>query len=167
MRKKTLSPRTQALEEPQCREKTTASLLGVQTNQNRLSLHLPEASETSGLLPQVGNPWLTSCLSLPVGYTASLKKPGIDFFSAARRDVPVGVPLDVSTPTVMSCQNQNTLLVKRQNEPHQGIGRGRLVPSCIGTYGKNCKSDNVSKYPVLLVAFLLLWHEKMMSRKIQ
>ena len=31
--------------------------------------------------------------------------------------------------------------------------------SCIGTYGENCKSDNVSKYRVLLVAFLLLWHE--------
>ena len=49
-----------------------------------------------------------------------------------RRDVPVGVPLDLSTPTGMSC---------------------------IGTYGENCKSDNVSKYHVLLVAFLLLWHE--------
>ena len=55
-------------------------------------------------------------------------------------DVPVGVPLDLSTPTGMSC---------------------------IGTYGENCKSDNVSKYRVLLVAFLLLWHEKIMSRKIQ
>ena len=42
-----------------------------------------------------------------------------------RRDVPVGVPLDLSTPTGMSC---------------------------IGTYGENCKSDNVSKYRVLLVA---------------
>ena len=50
----------------------------------------------------------------------------------ARRDVPVGVPLDLSTPTGMSC---------------------------IGTYGENCKSDNVSKYCVLLVAFLLLCHE--------
>ena len=49
-----------------------------------------------------------------------------------RRDVPVGVPLDLSTPTGMSC---------------------------IGTYGENCKSDNVSKYRVLLFAFLLLWHE--------
>ena len=49
-----------------------------------------------------------------------------------RRDVPVGVPLDLYTPTGMSC---------------------------IGTYGENCKSDNVSKYRVLLVAFLLLWHE--------
>ena len=49
-----------------------------------------------------------------------------------RRDVPVGVPLDLSTPTGMSC---------------------------IGTYGENCKSDNVSKYRVLLVAVLLLWHE--------
>ena len=39
-----------------------------------------------------------------------------------RRDVPVGVPLDLSTPTGMSC---------------------------IGTYGENCKSDNVSKYHVL------------------
>ena len=49
-----------------------------------------------------------------------------------RRDVPVGVPLDLSTPTGMSC---------------------------IGTYGENCKSDNVSKYRVLLVALQLLWHE--------
>ena len=49
-----------------------------------------------------------------------------------RRDVPVGAPLDRSTPTGMSC---------------------------IGTYGENFKTDNVSKYPVLLVAFLLLWHE--------
>ena len=49
-----------------------------------------------------------------------------------RRDVPVGVPLDLSTPTGMSC---------------------------IGTFGENCKSDNVSKYRVFLVAFLLLWHE--------
>ena len=45
---------------------------------------------------------------------------------SSRRDVPVGVPLDLSTPTGMSC---------------------------IGTYGENCKSDNVSKYRVLLVAF--------------
>ena len=51
---------------------------------------------------------------------------------SSRRDVPVGVPLDLSTPTGMSC---------------------------IGTYGENCKSGNVSKYRVLLVAFLLLWHE--------
>ena len=43
-----------------------------------------------------------------------------------RRDVPVGVPLDLSTSTGMSC---------------------------IGTYGENCKSDHVSKYCVLLVAF--------------
>ena len=43
-----------------------------------------------------------------------------------RRDVPVGVPLNLSTPTGMSC---------------------------IGTYGENCKSDNVSKYRVLLVVF--------------
>ena len=50
----------------------------------------------------------------------------------SRRDVPVGVPLDLSTLTGMSC---------------------------IGTYGENCKSDNVSKYRVLLAAFLLLWHE--------
>ena len=47
-------------------------------------------------------------------------------------NVPVGVPLDLSTPTGMSC---------------------------IGTYGENCKSYNVSNYRVLLVAFLLLWHE--------
>ena len=48
----------------------------------------------------------------------------------ARRDVPVGVPLDLSTPTGMSC-------------------------TCIGTYRENSKSDNVSKYRVLLVAFVL------------
>ena len=53
--------------------------------------------------------------------------------SVIRRDVPVGVPLVHSTPTGMSC---------------------------IGTYGENCKSDNLSKYRVFLVAFLLLWHEK-------
>ena len=47
----------------------------------------------------------------------------------ARRDVPVGVPLDLYTPTGMSC---------------------------IGACGENCKSNNVSKYCVLLVAFLLL-----------
>ena len=64
-------------------ERTATSLLGVQTYRNRHSLHLPEASETSGLLPYFVNPWQTSCLSLPVGYTASLKEPGIDFFSAA------------------------------------------------------------------------------------
>ena len=51
---------------------------------------------------------------------------------AGRRDVPVGVPLDLSTPTGLSC---------------------------IGTYGEICKSDNVSKYHVLLFAILLLWHE--------
>ena len=54
------------------------------------------------------------------------------FIVNIRRDVPLGVPLDLSTPTGMSC---------------------------IGTYGENCKSDNVSKYRVLLVAFLLLCHE--------
>ena len=37
----------------------------------------------------------------------------------SRRDVPVGVPLDLSTPTGMSY---------------------------IGTCGENCKSDNVAKY---------------------
>ena len=37
----------------------------------------------------------------------------------SRWDVPVGVPLDLSTPMGMSC---------------------------IETYGENCKSDNVSKY---------------------
>ena len=31
--------------------------------------------------------------------------------------------------------------------------------SSTGTYGENCESDNVSIYRVLLVAFLLLWHE--------
>ena len=59
-------------------------------------------------------------------------------YRTIRRDVPVGVPLDLSIPMGMSC---------------------------IGTYGENCKSDNVSKYRVLLVAFLLLWHEKLMSRE--
>ena len=39
-----------------------------------------------------------------------------DDLDATRRDVPVGVPLDLFTPTGMSC---------------------------IGTYGENCKSDNV------------------------
>ena len=38
-------------------------------------------------------------------------------WTCVRRDVPVGVPLDLSTPTGMIC---------------------------IGTYGENCKSDNVS-----------------------
>ena len=57
-----------------------------------------------------------------------------------RRDFPVDVPLDLSTPTGMSC---------------------------IGTYGENCKSDNVSKYRVLLVAFLVLWHENWYHGKIQ
>ena len=38
-------------------------------------------------------------------------------YGKGRRDVPVGVPLDLSTPTGMSC---------------------------IGTYGENYKSDNVS-----------------------
>ena len=53
------------------------------------------------------------------------------FYMTLRRDGPVGVPLYLSTPTGMSC---------------------------IGTYGENNMSDNVSKYRVLLVAFLLLWH---------
>ena len=60
--------------------------------------------------------------------------------TCARRDVPVGVPLDLSTPT--------------------GMG-------CIGTYGENCKSVNVSKYRVLLVAFLILWHENLCHGKTQ
>ena len=60
------------------------------------------------------------------------------FTRSCRRDVPVGVPLDLSTPTGMSC---------------------------IGTYGENCRSDNVSKYRVVPVAFLILWHEKLMSWK--
>ena len=58
---------------------------------------------------------------------------GLTSTKQCRRDVPVGVPLDLSTPTGMSC---------------------------IGTYGENCKSDNVSKYPVLLVAFLLYYGMK-------
>ena len=58
--------------------------------------------------------------------------------SQSRRDVPVGVPVDLSTPT--------------------GI-------SCIGTYGENCKSSIMSKYRVLLVAFLLLLYENLLSRK--
>ena len=57
--------------------------------------------------------------------------PGKDSWFSPRRDVPVGVPSDLSTPTGMSC---------------------------IGTCGENCKSDNVSKYRVL-IAFLQLWHE--------
>ena len=59
--------------------RTTACLFDVQTNPNRLSLHLPMASEISGLLARVENPWQTSCLDLPMGYTASSKKPGIGF----------------------------------------------------------------------------------------
>ena len=51
-------------------------------------------------------------------------KPSLLFSPFGRRDVPVGVPLNLSTPT--------------------GMG-------CIGTYGENCKSVNVSKYRVLLV----------------
>ena len=61
-------------------------------------------------------------------------------YIAFRRDVPVGVPLDLSTPT--------------------GMG-------CIGTYGENCRSVNVSKYRVLLVALLLLWHENLCHGKTQ
>ena len=64
----------------------------------------------------------------------------IHCITCIRRDVPVGVPLDLSTPTGMSC---------------------------IGTFGENCKSDNVSKYRVLLVAFLLLCHENCCQEKIQ
>ena len=71
-----------------------------------------------------------------VGYWISIESR----YSECRRDVPVGVPLDLSTPTGMSC---------------------------IGTYGENCKSDNVSKYRVLLLAFLLLWHENWCHGKIQ
>ena len=48
------------------------------------------------------------------------------FTSKLKRDVPVGVPLDLSTSTGMSC---------------------------IGTYGENCKSDNVSKYRVISCFF--------------
>ena len=55
-------------------------------------------------------------------YNKHSKYPFIMLTSSIRRDVPVGVPLDLSTPTGMSC---------------------------IGTYGENCKSDNVSKYRVL------------------
>ena len=47
------------------------------------------------------------------------------YLFGSRRDVPVGVLLDLSTPTGMRC---------------------------IGTYGENCKSDILSKYHVLLVA---------------
>ena len=52
---------------------------------------------------------------------------------AIRQDVPVGVPLDLSAPT--------------------GI-------SCFETYGENCKSDNVSKYRVLLVNFSTIMTKK-------
>ena len=58
-----------------------------------------------------------------------------------RRDVPIGVPLDLSTPFDLSTP---------------------MGMSFIGTY---CKSDSVSKYCVLIVAFQLLWHEELMSRK--
>ena len=73
--------------------------------------------------------------SITMGISCSIRVPVIDHFLviiSLRRDVPVGAPLDLSTPTGMSC---------------------------IGTYGENCKSDNMSKYRVLLVAFLQLWHE--------
>ena len=70
-------------------------------------------------------------LQLGCGYLAAIRYV-CDNWWRHRRDVPVGVPLDLSTPTGMSC---------------------------IGRYGENCKSDNVSKYRVLLVAFLLIWHE--------
>ena len=75
-----------------------------------------------------GSGHMTKVAAMPI-YGKNLKK---IFFSRTRRDVPVGVPLDLSTPTGMSC---------------------------IGTYGENCKAVNVSKYRVLFVAFLLLWHE--------
>ena len=46
-------------------------------------------------------------------------------YDSHRRDVPVGVPLDLSTPTGMSCQNQNSLPMKRQNDnTSPGIGLG-------------------------------------------
>ena len=45
---------------------------------------------------------------------------------SCRRDVPVGVPLDLYTPTGMSC---------------------------IWTYGENCKSDNVSKIALYWLLF--------------
>ena len=50
------------------------------------------------------------------------------YICTLNKDVSVGVPLDLSTPTGMSC---------------------------IGTYGENCKSDNVSKYG-FFSCFLLL-----------
>ena len=53
----------------------------------------------------------------------------MDSFKNNRRDFPVGVPLDLSTPTGMSC---------------------------IAAYGENCKSDNVSKFRVLIVDSQLL-----------
>ena len=60
--------------------------------------------------------------------TAHSEAAYLAWIRALRRNVLIGVSLDLSTPTGMSC---------------------------IGTYGENCKSDNVSKYRVLLVAFLL------------
>ena len=74
----------------------------------------------------------TSLLYDHICHTSTKQKMWHLITPKGRRDVPTGVPLDLSTPTGMSC---------------------------IGTYGENCKSDNVSKYLVLLVAFLLLWHE--------
>ena len=67
-----------------------------------------------------------------ITYIKNIQYPTVPCCVLRRRDVPVGVPFDLFTPTGMSC---------------------------IGTHGENCKSDNVSKYRVLLVAFLLLCHE--------
>ena len=56
-----------------------------------------------------------------------------------RWDVPVGVPLDLFTPTGMSC------IGTRWDVP-VGVPLDLFTPtgmSCIGTYGENCKSDNV------------------------
>ena len=55
---------------------------------------------------------------LPYNHINTMYKRVMVGIYSIRRDVPVCVPLDLSTPTGMSC---------------------------IGAYGENCKSDNVSK----------------------
>ena len=70
-----------------------------------------------------------------------------------RRDVPVGVPLDLSTATGMSCIF-HIIIVEKQ-----------LIKHDILTHCLTCNFRHMSKYRVLLVAFQLLRYEKLMSRK--
>ena len=63
-------------------ERIVASLLCLQTNRIKLSLHLHEVSKWSADMGR--NPCQTKCLDLPAGHTASskTKKPGMYFLSA-------------------------------------------------------------------------------------